>query len=251
MASATLPDKITDYLQDTHAMEQNVLRMLDGMISQTRDAEVMTRLRVPRHETERQIRLIRERLQALGSGTSIVADVPAIATAWMKGLFDMLRADKPGKMARDAYITEHVEIAAYSLLERLAVRAGDLETARLARDLGAEERQMADWIENHWDRFIDLTLCEDRIPDAWGRFTGPREPGSRRHDFGDTVRSAAGSLGTFTADHWISFLGLAAGVGVAGYLLYHVTEPAPAPHRPWHPNPYNDPRFAAPPQVPM
>src|SRR3954465_114272 len=98
MATETLQDKLIDYLQDTHAMEQNVLRMLDGMMTQTTHPEVLTRVRMHRHETERQERPLRQRLEALGSGPSLVADAPAIAGAWMKGMMDMLRADKPGKM---------------------------------------------------------------------------------------------------------------------------------------------------------
>jgi ferritin-like metal-binding protein YciE len=222
MATATIQDKLIDYLQDTHAMEQNVLRMLDGMIAQTTQPEALTQLRVHRLATERHERLVRERLEALGSGPSVLTDVPAIAGAWMKGLVDMLRSDKPGKMARDAYITEHVEIAAYALLERLAERAGDLQTTRLARDLGADERQMADWIEDHWDLFVDLTLEQAGIESVWE--SGGAAPRTTR-PAAFTQRLAAGTprVAATAGTSAMTTAACVAGLGVAGFLLYELT----------------------------
>jgi len=163
-----LREKLVDYLQDTHAMEQNVLRMLDSMIGTTTDQETVARLRQHRGETERHEQLIRGRLEALGAGTSTVAEAAAVVGALLKGVGDQVRPDKPGKNARDGYVTEHLEIASYELLERLAIRAGDPETAQVARTIRQDEEAMARWIAERWDKFVDLTLAEAGLSVAAG-----------------------------------------------------------------------------------
>jgi ferritin-like metal-binding protein YciE len=146
MSDTTLHEKVIDYLQDAHAMEENVLKMLDSMISTTNDAEIVGRLRLHRMETERHEQLLRDRLVALGTKRSLTADVASMAAAMLKGVADQVRSDRPGKNARDGFITECTEIAAYELLERLAERAGDPVTAEIAREIRHDEEEMAHWI---------------------------------------------------------------------------------------------------------
>jgi ferritin-like metal-binding protein YciE len=158
--------KLIDYVQNVHAMEQNVLLMLDSMIVTTNDEEIVRLLKRHKEESRRQQQRLGERLKALGGGPGLVSvgkDLAAIGAAQAKGLADVLRSDKPVQNARDAFVTEHLEIAAYELLERLAERAGDEETAAVARENRAEEEAMAERIAENWDRFLDLALAEQGI----------------------------------------------------------------------------------------
>jgi ferritin-like metal-binding protein YciE len=159
MPDDKLRQKLIDYVEDAHAMEQSISRMLDSMISTTDDPEIRGMLEHHKRQTEEHERRLRERLDALGAGTSARKQAQTIATALMKGVGDMARTDKPAKNARDGFVTEHMEIAAYHLLERLANKAGDTETAEVARQNRADEEAMARKIDSNWDRFMELTLA--------------------------------------------------------------------------------------------
>jgi ferritin-like metal-binding protein YciE len=163
MADDKLQQKLIDYIEDAHAMEQNVSTMLTSMISTTDDPEIKEMLEHHKEETERQEARLRERLDALGAGTSTRKQAQTVAAALVKGATDVARGDQAGKNARDGYTTEHMEIAAYQLLERLAEKAGDTETAEVARQNRAEEEAMAQKLDANWDRFLDLTLAENDI----------------------------------------------------------------------------------------
>jgi ferritin-like metal-binding protein YciE len=159
----TLNEKLVDYIEDAHAMEQNVLRMLDSMIKTTKDPEIKTELEEHRGATERHEARLRERLEELGEGTSKPKEAALVAGAMAKSLLDQMRGDKPGRIARDGYVTEHMEIAAYQLLERFAARAGDDRTVEIARANRRDEEEMARKIDAHWDKFVELTLTEEGV----------------------------------------------------------------------------------------
>jgi ferritin-like metal-binding protein YciE len=155
-----LKSQLVKHIDEALAMEQNVIRMLDSMINTTDDPELKDAFREHKLETERQIDRLQRRLDAHGAAPSTVREAVGIAQALMKSVVDMTRSEKAGRNARDAYATEHLEIAAYQLLERVAQRAGDEETAAVARESRAEEEAMAAKIDANWDRFAELSLQE-------------------------------------------------------------------------------------------
>jgi ferritin-like metal-binding protein YciE len=163
MTETQIKEKLVDYLKDAHAMENNVLRMLDSQISTTDDASIRKDLEHHQEETERQKDRLEQCLSAYGEDTSSLKDLAGDGGAFFKGLIDSVRPDKPGKNARDAYVTESMEIASYELLERWAQRAGDSTTAEVARTNRAEEEAMRKKIADRWDTFIDLQMKEDDL----------------------------------------------------------------------------------------
>jgi ferritin-like metal-binding protein YciE len=159
-----LKDQLTKHIDEAIAMEQDVLRMLDSMIETTDDDEIKGELREHKLETERQSERLRERLEAHGSQPSLVREAGGVMGALMKSVVDVARTEKAGRNARDGYATEHMEIASYQLLERIALRAGDEQTAQVARQNREEEEAMAKRLEAHWDRFADLSLADAGVP---------------------------------------------------------------------------------------
>lgn len=160
---SSLNDQLVKHIDEAIAMEENVKRMLDGMIQTTDDPGVVDLLEHHKVETEQHSQRLRGRLKAHGATPSLVREATGILGALAKLPLDMVRGEKAGRNARDGYATEHMEIATYQLLERIAQRAGDEETVQAARECRAEEEAMAKKIEANWDRFAELSLQEAGI----------------------------------------------------------------------------------------
>jgi ferritin-like metal-binding protein YciE len=160
MASEDVRNQLVKHIDEAIAMEESVKRLLDGMIQTTDDPQIIDLLEHHKLETEQHSQRLRRRLSAHGASPSMVREATGILGALAKLPLDLVRGDKAGRNARDGYATEHMEVAAYELLERVAIRAGDEETAHVARQNRQEERDMARRLEERWDRFAELALAE-------------------------------------------------------------------------------------------
>jgi ferritin-like metal-binding protein YciE len=158
--SEDIKAQLVKHIDEAHAMEQSVLRMLDGMIETTDDPQVIDKLEHHKVQTQTHAERMRARLQAHDASPSVVRQAGGILQALAKLPLDMVRSEKAGRNARDGYATEHLEIACYELLTRVAARAGDEETVLAAREILAEEQEMADFIAANWDLFADASLRE-------------------------------------------------------------------------------------------
>jgi ferritin-like metal-binding protein YciE len=163
MASENLKQQLVKHIDEAYAMEQNVLRMLDGMIQTTDDQAIRDELREHKLQTERHAERMKQRLEAHEASPSMVKEIGGMAGALMKSVVDMTRSEKAARNARDGYATEHLEIAAYQLLERIATQAGDEETAEAARENRKDEEAMAKKFDANWDRFAELALEEQGV----------------------------------------------------------------------------------------
>ena len=161
---SSLHDQLVKHIDEAIAMEENVKRMLDGMIQTTDDAQVIDLLEHHRHETEQHSARLRARLDSHGGTPSLAREAVGILGALAKLPLDLVRPEKAGRNARDAYATEHLEIAAYQLLERIARKAGDEETATVAAQNRTEEEAMAHRLDELWDVFAEASLREEGVP---------------------------------------------------------------------------------------
>jgi len=115
-------------------------------------------------QTERHVELMEQCLAAHGESPATVRQIGGVLGALAKLPLDVTLREKAGRNARDAYATEHLEIANYELLSRIAEKAGDQATATIAREIIEEERAMADVIAGSWDRLALLSLRDEGVP---------------------------------------------------------------------------------------
>jgi len=162
-AMGQLQEQLIKHMDEAHALEQNVLRMLDGMISTTDDPEILDALEYHKVQTQKHADRMAERLEAHEATPSAVKQIGGVLGALAKMPLDFVRGEKAGRNARDAYATEHLEIASYELLRRIAEKAGDEQTVLAAQEIIAEEQAMAKLIEANWDTFAELSLREEGV----------------------------------------------------------------------------------------
>jgi ferritin-like metal-binding protein YciE len=158
MAESSLQDQLVKYLTDAHSIEEQALAQLEGAPGIAGDPELARIFQEHLEETRGHEEKTRARLEALGADPSTFKDIVMKAGGTGFLLFAKSQPDTPGKLAAHAYSYEHLELAAYELLARVAERAGDEETAALARSIAEEERAMAERLENCFDRSVDASL---------------------------------------------------------------------------------------------
>ncbi len=159
----TINDQLVKHIDEAIAMEESVKRLLDGMIQTSDDPQVIDLLEHHKLETEQHSQRLRRRLTAHGASPSMVREATGIIGALAKLPLDMVRGEKAGRNARDGYAAEHMEVAAYQLLERIAKRAGDEETADVARQNRSEDEGMARRLDEHWDTFAEASLRREGV----------------------------------------------------------------------------------------
>jgi ferritin-like metal-binding protein YciE len=155
-----IDEQLIKYLTDAHAIEEQALAQMRAAPDLAGDPQLAEAFRAHLAETERHERLVRDRLEAHGASPSRLKD--AIMAAGGKGfvLFARSQPDTTGKLTAHALSYEHLELGSYELLLRVARRAGDDETARVAEQIRDEEAAMADRLEGATDAAVDASLRE-------------------------------------------------------------------------------------------
>ncbi|HEU4735398.1 MAG TPA: DUF892 family protein [Solirubrobacterales bacterium] len=151
--------QLVKYLADVHSIELQALTQLRAAPEIAGEERLRQAFEQHLIETEDQERRVRERLEALGGKPSKLKDAAGKGGGWAMVAFAASQPDTPGKLTMHAYSYEHMELAAYELLKRLAKRAGDEETARMAAAIGSEERRMAERLEQSFDAAVEASLA--------------------------------------------------------------------------------------------
>jgi UDP-glucose 4-epimerase len=152
-------EQLVKYLADVHSIELQALAQLRAAPTIAGDERLCQAFEQHLVETEGQERRVRERLEELGGEPSKVKDATGALGGWGMVAFAASQPDTPAKLTMHAYSYEHMELAAYELLKRLAERADDDETARMAADIAEEERRMAERLEQSFDAAVEASLA--------------------------------------------------------------------------------------------
>lgn len=167
------PDqKIVQYLSEAHASEIGLVSVLQSQIAMTPRGSYRDGLERHLGETRTHARRIEERVGELSEGRNpfqvfvgFTETVIAQMLALSKTPFDLLRgssgAEKVLKNAKDACATEELEIATYTALERLAIRVGDQQTAKLAASIRGDEERMLKRIMSEIPRLTDAVFTAE------------------------------------------------------------------------------------------
>jgi ferritin-like metal-binding protein YciE len=164
--------KIVQYLNEAHASELGLVRVLQSQSAMTPRGDYRSAVEQHLRETREHARRIETRVRELDGGDNPVQvvvgaaeTVIAQALALGKTPFDLLRGtggeEKVLKNARDAAATEALEIATYTSLERLATGVGDERTAQLAASIRADEERMLERILDLIPALTDAVAAAD------------------------------------------------------------------------------------------
>lgn len=164
--------KVVQYLGEAHATERALTRVLQEQIAVTPSGSYRSALETHLRETRDHSDRLRERLSELGAGRSplavagvVVSSVVGQTMAIAKTPLNLIRGsggeEKVLKNAKDSAASEALEIATYTALERLASDLGDDRTARLAREICADEQRMLDRIIDEIPQLAEKVVAAD------------------------------------------------------------------------------------------
>jgi ferritin-like metal-binding protein YciE len=151
-------DQLITHLREAHALEEQGIKQLERALEILDDDELKDAYREHLEQTREHEDKIKQRLAAHDLEPSAVKD--ATMRSGAIGLRDLADAppDTPVRLAMQSYAFEHLEIATYELLIRIAKEADDTDTAEVAEQILEQERQAAEAVQSGFERAVRLLL---------------------------------------------------------------------------------------------
>ena len=146
-----LREQLRKYLADAHAIEEQAIALLERAPEVTDHPQLLAAYEEHLVETREHAELVQARLQALGGDPSNLKDAALRLGALQWAAFFRAHPDTAAKLAAFAYAFEHLEIGGYEQLKRVAERAGDDQTVRVAEQILLQERNAAERIASGFD----------------------------------------------------------------------------------------------------
>jgi ferritin-like metal-binding protein YciE len=208
--------KLIQYLNEAYATERRLEIALEAHIAMTPRADYKKRLREHLKETKAHARNVARRIKKLGGeaetvalpgpdqlakGAGVAQAAVQRAAAVAKGPLHAVRGtseqERMLRNARTEYQDEAEEIATYRAIEALAKAVGDKETAKLAREIGREEKRMADFLAPLIGE-LAVEVAEDELPTSElaapsARRTAAKRPAAKRSTAARSSSARSGS----------------------------------------------------------
>jgi ferritin-like metal-binding protein YciE len=164
--------KVVQYLNEAHANERALVRVLQSQIAMTPRGSYRSGLETHLDETRNHAATVGRRVKDLGQGSNplmaavgLAETVVGQALAVAKTPFDLLRGsggeEKVLKNAKDTCATEALEIATYTAIEDLARSVGDEQTARMATSIRADEERMLQRVMREIPKLTEAVVRAD------------------------------------------------------------------------------------------
>jgi ferritin-like metal-binding protein YciE len=171
-----LRKKLITYLEDAYALENEIVRALDGHIKDAaKYPDVQQMIQQHLDETKQHRQRMEQCLDAYGEKPSAIKSAGTSVLGGLMGAMSGARTDTLAKNARDEYVTEHMEIAGYEMLITTAAAAGDQQTVQVCEANLRDEVRMAKLLEQNMPRFVLLGYQEDGIQAPMGSWSGAEQ----------------------------------------------------------------------------
>jgi ferritin-like metal-binding protein YciE len=146
------------YLADAHAIEQQAIKLLEKAPKIVEAEGVARAFEEHLEETHHHLELLEAQLRARGQHSSTLKDAALKLGALNLGMFFGVQVDTPAKLTAFAYAFEHLEIASYELLSRVAAKVHDDETIACVDKILLQERAAAARLYDLFGEALDASL---------------------------------------------------------------------------------------------
>src|SRR5437588_12100288 len=148
MADSGNNEQLIRHLKDVHALEEQAVKTLERAVELSEDEQIVEGYREHLEQSKEHEQQIGERIKSHELEPSAVKDLTMRSGAIGLRQLAEIPPDTPVKLAMHLYAFEHLEIAAYEFLARIARESGDQETAEAAERILEQEREAAEEVQS-------------------------------------------------------------------------------------------------------
>lgn len=162
MASKTrddLKNELIGYIEDAYALERQLEQVLGKQAAAAAQwPQIQQRLAQHQAETQVQAKRLADLLEGFDRQPNAIKTAVGTVMGNVIGLTGGLRGETLSRNLRDAYVSEHLEIAGYTLLIATAKLIDEERVVKTAELILSEEIAMQEWCAKHLVESLYLDL---------------------------------------------------------------------------------------------